>query len=105
MAEIRWSLRSADDLRDVEDFIARDSPLHAVRTIDQIVESVEPLASFPLMGRVVPEFERDDLRELIYGSYRIVYLLREFDVLVVRVIHGARDIRRIGVREPWDLIE
>lgn len=105
MAEIRWSLRSADDLRDIEEFIARDSPLHAVRTVDRIVEAVVSLAEFPRMGRVVPEFRRDDLRELIYGSYRIVYLLRDDEVFVVRVVHGARDIRRIGRREPWDLVE
>jgi len=39
---------------------------------------------------VVPEFERDDIREPFTFSYRIVYQIREDLILVVNIIHGRR---------------
>src|SRR5437016_6283535 len=105
MAAIAWSLTAQDDLLDIGIYIARDSPVYAVRMIDRLVEAVEQLGLFPLSGRVVPEFERADLRELIVSSYRIVYLVQADNVTILRVVHGARDILRIAEMNPWDLIQ
>ena len=101
MADLRWSLTAEEDLRAVEDFIAKDSVLYAVGFIDRLIEAAEQLAFSPEMGRVVPEFNRDDLRELLFRAYRIVYQLRGDTVTVVRVVHGARDLARLMRREPW----
>ena len=57
----------------------------------------------PLIGRIVPEFNRQDLREVIFRGYRIVYLVQSDEVLVLRVVHGARDLLGLIRREPWDL--
>jgi toxin ParE1/3/4 len=105
MAEIRWSLTATADLQAIEEFVARDSPVYAVRLVDRIVQAVERLAPFPLSGRVVPEFERGDLREVIFGSYRIVHLVQGETVTVLRVAHGARDMSRLAERQPWETIE
>jgi toxin ParE1/3/4 len=103
MAEIRWTMTAAKDLEAIEGFVARDSPLYAVRLVDGIVRSVDRLDPFPLSGRTVPEFERQELREVIYRSYRVVYLLRDEVVWIVRVVHGARDLARLAEHEGWDL--
>src|ERR1051325_6345176 len=100
MAQIRWSLAAEADLREIETHIARDSPTYAVRTVDRIVESVDQLERFPLSGRMVPEFERQELREIIYRSYRIVYLFENEVVSILRVVHGARDLVGLQDREP-----
>jgi plasmid stabilization system protein ParE len=50
MAEVRWSLTAAEDLRDVAETVARDSPVYAVRLTDRLVEAVERLEPFPLSG-------------------------------------------------------
>jgi plasmid stabilization system protein ParE len=76
MAEVCWSLTASADLQEIEDFIARDSPLHAVNFVDRIVEAAETLQQAPQLGRVVPEFGRTDLRELLFRGYRIVYLVK-----------------------------
>jgi toxin ParE1/3/4 len=105
MAEIRWSVTAGEDLQGIEEYIARDSPVHAVRVVDRIIETVEQLVAFPLSGRMVPEFEREDLRELIAGSYRIVYHYHQEKVYVLRVVHAARDIVQLAARQPWETIE
>ncbi len=83
MAQVRWSLTAGNDLQGIEDFIARDSVLHAITFVDRIVESADSLLKPPHIGRVVPVFNRFDLRELIFRGYRIVYLLQEDTVFIL----------------------
>jgi plasmid stabilization system protein ParE len=54
MAQVRWSLTAGNDLQDIEDFIARDSVLHAITFVDRIVESAETLLKTP---RLVESFQ------------------------------------------------
>jgi len=103
MAHVRWSLTAANDLQDIEDFIARDSVLHAISFVGRVVESAETLLKTPQIGRMVPEFNRSDLRELIFRGYRIVYLLQDNETFVLRVVHGSRDLLALTRREPWDI--
>jgi plasmid stabilization system protein ParE len=103
VAEVRWSLAAESDLRHIEDFIAQDAPLRAVAFVDRLVQSVDRLGSAPQLGRVVPEFRRSDLREVIFRGYRIVYMLDDEELTVLRVVHGARDLTSLVEREPWDL--
>ncbi|MBX9658342.1 MAG: type II toxin-antitoxin system RelE/ParE family toxin [Nitrospiraceae bacterium] len=103
MAQVRWSLTAGNDLQDIEDFIARDSALHAITFVDRMVESTETLLTNSHIGRVVPEFNRPDLREVIFGTYRIVYLVKDDTVFILRVVHGARDLQALVRREPWDI--
>ncbi len=103
MAEVCWSLTASADLQEIEDLIARDSPLHAVNFVDRIVEAAETLHQAPQLGRVVPEFGRTDLRELLFRGYRIVYLLRGDAVSILRVVHGARNLADLIKREPWEI--
>jgi plasmid stabilization system protein ParE len=62
------------------------------------------LAEFPKIGRAVPEAEdRDDVRELIYQGYRIIYFTRPERVFIVTIIHGSRDLATKQV-SPWDVV-
>ena len=105
MAQVRWSLTAGNDLQEIEEFIARDSALHAIGFVDRIVESVGKLQKAPQVGRIVPEFGRSDLRELLFRRYRIVYLLEEDTVTILRVVHGARDLTDLVRKELWEVSE
>lgn len=101
MAEVRWSLTSEEDLHGIEVTIARDSVIRAINFVDHLIECAEVLHDNPSLGRVVPEFSRDDLRELLVRDYRIVYLLVSERVTILRVVHGARDLPALAKRAPW----
>ena len=101
MAQFRWSLAAQRDLRNIEEFLAGDLASHAVSLVDRLVSSSESLEVFPRLGRVVPEFERGDIREIVVRAYRIVYLLQGDTVLIARVVHGSRDLRRAVRGESW----
>jgi plasmid stabilization system protein ParE len=70
--------------------IASDSPFYAGSVVRRIIELTRTLEKFPLAGRKVPEFEDENLRELIAYSYRIIYRVEAVEVIVAAVIHGNK---------------
>ncbi|MEO0332912.1 MAG: type II toxin-antitoxin system RelE/ParE family toxin, partial [Bacteroidota bacterium] len=59
--------------------------------INKIFKKIELLYEHPKIGRKVPEFDNDRIRELIQGKYRIVYRIMSDELIeVLRVIHGSR---------------
>ncbi len=87
---IVWSRRAAQDLDSIAEYIAADSPAYAGAVLKNIVNQTRILARFPQAGRKVPEFDDEDIRELIVYSYRIIYRLQQDEALIVAVIHGKR---------------
>ena len=101
--KIEWSVRSRTDLQELKNYIGLDSPHYARRFIARIITSVEKLTDFPDVGRKVPEAEeREDVRELIFQGYRIIYLHQADHVYIVTVIHGSRDLSGME-NKPWDM--
>ncbi|HCC68932.1 MAG TPA: type II toxin-antitoxin system RelE/ParE family toxin [Nitrospiraceae bacterium] len=92
MAELTWSERSILDVEDIYDYIAHDSVLYAKYQAENIINAVERLRQFPESGRHIPEFPNLPHREVIMGSYRIIYRydVNKNEVKVVTVIHGSR---------------
>ena len=88
---IKWTQTAKDDLQGIWDYISRDSVYYADKFTDELVSAVEVLEVFPEIGRIIPEIGDSDARELIRGSYRIMYLIRGDYVFVTQIIHGARD--------------
>ena len=88
-----WSPTARDDLHDIIIFIANDSRNHAMSFGYELISITDQLRLFPEHGRVVPEYRNQDLRELIFRSYRIVYRVdRERKLCeIARVWHSARD--------------
>ncbi len=89
-----WSRESAENLVEIEEFIARDSPERAVLFVDALLDHAETiLTDNPKSGRVVPEIGNPGIRELIFRGYRIVYRLRGDDLVVLTVFEGHRLLR------------
>lgn len=103
MAQLSWSLTALDSLRAVVDYIERDSPLYAATLVQRVFDASRALATFPRMGRVVPEYDDETLRELIFQGYRIVYKIDSDVVRIVLVIHSVRDLQQQLPEEPWSL--
>ncbi|SHF73427.1 Plasmid stabilization system protein ParE [Fodinibius roseus] len=87
---IIWTEKAEKQLNQIFEYIASDSSLYAHRTVGQIIEEVESILSHPRKGRMVPEYERDNIREVFHHPYRIIYLLKDETIEILSVIHGAR---------------
>ena len=90
MTQLRWTPQAVEDLEAIHAYVARDSTHYATLLVERLFTAVDRLATFPESGRIVPEFQRPDLREVILGSYRIVYRLRDDHAVILTVFHGAR---------------
>ena len=80
-------------------YIAQDSPQYAKRMVDRLTRRSQQIAGFPLSGRRVPEYDIDQIREVIEGPYRIIYYIKADQIDVLAVIHGAMDVLHLMV-EP-----
>jgi len=76
----------------IASYIAADSPFYAGSVVRRIVALTRMLEKFPFAGRKVPEFEDENLREVIAYSYRIIYRVEAAEVIVAAVIHGKRNL-------------
>jgi toxin ParE1/3/4 len=90
---VEWSERARDDLRAIFAHIAADNRTAAERWISRIVERAELTTEAPLLGRIVPELAREDVRETYLRSYRIVYRTDGKDMWILTVFEGSRLLR------------
>jgi len=90
MAKLIWSPKATADLDEICEYISKDSEHYAKLFAQRIVALAEAIAEFPMAGRITPEYQRDDLRERVYQSYRIVYRVKPKAVEIVAIVHGAR---------------
>ena len=90
--QISWANSAIADLRDLVRYIAQDNNVAASRFGNAIVSKTETLRTFPLIGRMVPEYQNASLRELILSPYRIVYEVDEKTsrIFILRIWHSAR---------------
>jgi plasmid stabilization system protein ParE len=84
------------------EFIAQDSVYYADATARGIFNAPKRIKKFPLSGRIVPEFCDATIREIIFGSYRVIYKVHDSSCFVVSVIHASRDIMRHLTPGDWN---
>ncbi|NOX88758.1 MAG: type II toxin-antitoxin system RelE/ParE family toxin [Calditrichaeota bacterium] len=88
--KIVWSPEAIEDLRSIAEYIQRDSEFYARAVVTKILDVSRSIKSFPLIGRVVPEFGNENIRERFIYSYRLVYQIKKQRILIVAVIHERR---------------
>ena len=95
MAEIRWTEEAAAWLEDIYRYIAQDNPEAAQRVVSGIYEKVQVLRTFPLIGHRHRSEPEGEIRILLFGHYRIVYIVHDPPLIeVLGVFHTALDIDR-----------
>ena len=88
--KILWSPLSIDRATEIAEYIAQDDPGAATRWVENLFKKVQTLKSSPKSGRVVPETNRGDIRELVYGNYRIIYRIEKTRISVLTIRHGKQ---------------
>ena len=89
---VEWTRNAISDLTSIYERIESDSPQYAVAVVDRITKRTEQIASFPLSGQMVPEYQREDIREIIEYSYRILYHVDDSVVSIITLIHGSHPL-------------
>jgi len=81
-----------NDLAEIYDYIAADSPANAAAFVSALEEKVHSLAIMPERAHLIPENSLlgTRYRQLVHGSYRIIFRIHGDSVMVLRLVHGAR---------------
>ena len=90
MIPLLWSPQSLHDIESIRAYIAEDSPLYADLVVRRLVAAVARLRAFPESGRIVPERNTPEIREVIVRPYRIVYRVRPGLVEIATVFRASR---------------
>ena len=88
--EIEWSPLAIERVIEMAEYIALDKPDVAMQWASDIFDSTDKLRENPRLGRIVPEIQEDEYRELIEGNYRILYLIGTSKISVLTVRHGKQ---------------
>jgi len=90
---VLWTDAAVAQLAALRDYLAQASPEYARRIVDRLTKRSVQIAAFPFSGRTVREYELNEVREVIEGSYRIIYLIKEDEkqIEVLAVIHNSRE--------------
>lgn len=91
--ELRLAQSALDDLRDLQRYYMDEGvPDIGSRFVKDIVGAVERLRDHPDSGRMVPEFEQEQIREILFPPYRVVYLREQSAISVIRVWREERNL-------------
>ena len=95
MVKVVWTQRALYDLEDIAEYISKDSVKYASLTLEKILDTAALIEVNPLLGRIVPETNDKNIREIIKGNYRIIYFLSsDHAANILTVFHTARLLTR-----------
>lgn len=89
---VHWTNTALGHLLSIYEYIGQDSPAYADRIVDKLTRRSEQIKAFPGSGRRVPEYDRDDIREVVEKPYRIIYRIREEQIDVLAVFHSSQQL-------------
>ena len=92
MVKLNWREDADNNLIQIYNYIHKDSIYYSIKTVNKIVDLVYNLKLMKYMGRKVPEYNEESVRELIYKSYRIIYEVQSNEIIIHRIWHSARKL-------------
>jgi len=96
--KVAWAEIAQNDLKQIIDYIAIDSPGNASRILQKIKQKVSDLYTMPDRGRIVPELKAQGIytyRELVVAPWRVIYRISDTTVFVLSVIDSRRNVEDI----------
>ena len=92
MVKLNWHNDARNDLIQIYNYIYENSIFYSIKTVNDIIRLVDNLEILPYIGRKIPEYSKNDKRELIYKSYRIMYKIESNKIIIHRIWHSARKL-------------
>jgi plasmid stabilization system protein ParE len=94
LIKLYWTKEALTRLQEIEKFIARDNPKVAIEFTDKLISISETIPNNPEKGRIVPELAIEQIREVLYKGYRIVYYRKETSIEILTVFEGHQLLKK-----------
>lgn len=94
MVQINWTHQAVFDLKEIKDYISRDSVFYAKKTIEKIQRRIQVLKIYPHTGKIITEIKLENFREINEGNFRILYkIVNENRIDILSVFHSTRNLK------------
>jgi toxin ParE1/3/4 len=94
---IVWTDTASNDLERAVEYIHQDSPGYALSFLSDTLEKAKVLTSFPYSGRIVPELNDQNIREIFIHRYRLIYRIELDHLVILTFVHGAMNWNGSGI--------
>ncbi|MCD6117941.1 type II toxin-antitoxin system RelE/ParE family toxin [bacterium] len=88
---IIWSPLAVARIEEISDYIALDNIEASIKWVEDVFQLVDNLRDYPESGRVVPEIDKESIREIIFGNYRIVYNV-DIEIISILTVRNFKQI-------------
>jgi len=93
MVRINWTFQAKDDLKTIAEYISKDSKQYAKLQVIRLNNRTKILKTQIRAGKIAPEIDQENIRELIEGNYRIIYkIVEDNQIDILTIHHSARDL-------------
>ena len=92
--KLYWTKEASVRLQEIEEFISRDNPQVAIEFTDKLISISETIPDNPEKGRIVPELSIEQIREILFKGYRIVYYRKETSIEILTVFEGHQLLKK-----------
>lgn len=92
-----WTPRARADLKTIHDYIVNDSPQNAKKIVQGMINKAETLMNLPNLGKVTPEMQDPQIREISAYSWRIIYHQRQGKIFVLTIVHKRRQFSNVEI--------
>ena len=92
--KLYWTKEASVRLQKIEEFISRDNPQVAIEFTDKLISISETIPDNPEKGRIVPELSIEQIREILFKGYRIVYYRKETSIEILTVFEGHQLLKK-----------
>ncbi len=89
MVKVKWTKQAIQDIYSIREYYLPLSTKFATKVTDQIFSKERLLASFPTVGRVVPELNNESVKEIIYNQFRIIYVVLDNELIHIIAVHSS----------------
>ena len=100
--KVIWTNEAFEDIESTAEYISKDSPFYASAFVEAVLETGKALKDSPKRGRRVPEIDDDNIREIFIKKYRLIYKIKDEHIVILALIHGARDLKKLWPKEQRD---
>lgn len=92
--KLTWTKEALIQLQEIEEYISRDNPVIAIDYVDRLISAAEKIIDYPEKGRMLPELSLENIWELLFENYRIVYLVKKNSVDILTVFEWHQLIKK-----------
>ena len=90
MVDIRWSIGALEDIESISSYLSQYYPEKASEIVKGIIDKIDQLQQFPKLGRKYPDRDDENIREMFFKKYRIIYEFKDNIIEILVIAHGSR---------------